>query len=147
MISKRRRAPNASEKIAAALLQIKRGDNWLIPEPLRSSGDARAICAAVQWDHGTPHAIGGGTDPSNMRPMTPRDHAEKTKRDVAAIAKGKRLAKAQAEFRARLLGKTAGSETGTGVNEGSPRPSPMRSQGFRGWLNFKGQPVFKRERT
>lgn len=139
-----RRAPNASEKIAAALLQIKRGDgSWLIPEPLRSSGDTKAICSAVQWDHGVPHAIGGGTDPGNMRPMTPQDHAQKTKRDVASIAKGKRLAKAQEEFRARLLGKTAGSETEPSGSEGS-RSAPMKSRGFKGWRKFNGDVVWKR---
>jgi hypothetical protein len=105
-MTKKRRAPNKDERIAASLLMIKKGEDWLIPEPIRSSGDTKKILAYVQWDHGVPDALGGGTGAGNIRPMTVADHAIKTKRDVKEIAKAKRLAKSHAEFRRKILAKS-----------------------------------------
>jgi hypothetical protein len=100
---RKRRAPNKTERLAAALLHLKHGDGtWLIPEPLRSSGDASKICAAVQWDHRHPHAQGGTNDPQNLQPLDTGSHAYKTKRDVSKIARDKRIVK-QAEFRRQVL--------------------------------------------
>ncbi len=46
-----RKKPSRDAREAACLLKIKKGDDWLIPEPLRSSGDARAIVAWAQRHH------------------------------------------------------------------------------------------------
>jgi hypothetical protein len=62
----KRRALSKTERLAAALLQIKRGSEWLIPEPLRSSGDAAAICKHVEWDHKFIKAWGGDESPQNI---------------------------------------------------------------------------------
>lgn len=99
---------NKTERLAAALLMIKRGDEWLIPEPLRSSGEAEAICKSVEWDHHHPHAQGGTNDPQNMRPMTKDDHAAKTRRDVSKIARDKRLTKKHEEARRKMLARETG---------------------------------------
>jgi hypothetical protein len=107
----KRRALNKTERLAAALLEIRRGDEWLIPEPIRSSGDAAAICACVQWDHRHPHAQGGTNDPQNMQPLLKDEHQAKTKRDVAKIARDKRLTKKHEEARRQMLAKETGELT------------------------------------
>jgi hypothetical protein len=104
----KRRAPNKTEKIAALLLTIKRGDGWLIPEPLRSSGDAKAICAHCQWDHLHPHSLGGDTSPQNMDPKDKLEHKGKTRRDMMKIAKAKRIEKQFEENRRRMLARDEG---------------------------------------
>jgi hypothetical protein len=102
----RKRAPSQTEKTAAALLQIKRGDEWLIPEPLRSSGDAKAICAHVQWDHKFLHAFGGDTAPQNIQPLSKLEHKGKTRRDRMLVTKAKRIEKKHEEFQRQLLAPT-----------------------------------------
>jgi hypothetical protein len=107
-----RRAPNKDERIAAALLHIKRGDEWLIPEPLRSSGDAKAICQHVEWHHNVHHAMGGTTAPQNMIPLSKEAHAVQTRKvDIPRIAKMKRIMKKEEEFRAKMLVKVGQGET------------------------------------
>ena len=91
----RKRPPNMTEKLAAALLQIKCGEDlhWLIPEPLRSAGTAQEICQSVEWDHWPrPRWIGGGNEPQNLDPLPVREHREKSKLDTAKAAKTKRVA-------------------------------------------------------
>jgi hypothetical protein len=84
----------------------------LIPEPLSSIGTAKAICAAVQWDHSTPVAVLIALGPAiynrpqNLTPMLLEAHLEKTRADVKRIYKGRRLEKKQAkhlEARAIIL--------------------------------------------
>jgi hypothetical protein len=137
-----RRAPNKTERLAAALLQIKRGENWLIPEPIRSSGDAKAICACVEWDHGKAFKLGGDTSPQNMNPLPPAEHAQKTKTDVKNIAKVKRLSRKQEEFRAMLLAKTTGEQVR--VRKKSKPMAGSIASGWkktfnRGWVRRDGQ--------
>jgi hypothetical protein len=111
----RRRAPNASEKIAACLLMLKDGGEWLIHEPLRSMGTADMICAAVEWHHSFQHALGGDTRPQNITPMLKAAHAAYTNGkphlkdgDKSIIAKSKRITHEQEEFRARMMAKQTG---------------------------------------
>lgn len=87
----KRRAPNKTEKLAAVLLMLKRGEEWLVPEPIRSKGTAKQICATVHWDHLTPHAFTQDNRPQNLDPKSPAEHSVKTKPDVKAIAKSKRI--------------------------------------------------------
>lgn len=130
----RRRAPNASEKIAAALLKIKigvEGGRWLIPEPLRSEGTAREINASVQWDHIRRHAEDGDTRPQNIDPLPIADHRAKTvgkRGDIAEVAKGKRYGKIEAEHQARLTAKYWGAEV-RGETKTAPK-AKIRSRGF-----------------
>lgn len=107
MTDKRRRRPNCSEKQAAALLTIKRGDDWLIPEPLRSKGSAAEICAYVEWDHLHAWALGGDNSPQNLKPhpKNSEEHKRKTHgvkhgfagSDRHKVNKGKRLREKYAE--------------------------------------------------
>lgn len=106
----RRRAPNLTEKTAACLLMLKRGEDWLIPEPIRSTGTAEEICKAVEWDHAFLHALGGDTRPQNITPLRKADHKEKSRKDNGIAAKSKRLTKKEEEFRARLLAKASGDK-------------------------------------
>jgi 5-methylcytosine-specific restriction endonuclease McrA len=43
-------------------------------------------------EHVVPHALGGSDDPENVRPCCVPCHRAKTRNDVTAIAKGKRVA-------------------------------------------------------
>lgn len=104
----KRRRPNRTEIAAAALLQVKRGDDWLIPEPLRSTGTAAQIVAHVDWDHKHPHASGGDTCPQNIQPLDELEHKAKTRRDVSTIARNKRLTKKHEEARRQMLAKDTG---------------------------------------
>jgi len=105
MKSKRGRAPNLTEKAAACLLMIKRGDgSWLIPEPLRSEGTAKEIVSSVEWDHRHPDKLGGTTDPQNLQPLDPKlEHKFKTRRDRKNIAKAKQAEKKHEEARRKML--------------------------------------------
>jgi hypothetical protein len=104
---KRRRQPNLTEKLAAALLRLAEGGRPLIPEPLRSEGTAQQICAAVQFDHDPiPYANGGTTAPQNLTPRSIAGHQAKTaKVDIPRMSKGKRLSEKQQAFGRKLLAK------------------------------------------
>lgn len=101
----KRKSPNLTIKLASALLRIKRGDGWLIPEPHRSLGTAEEICALVQWDHVVLHAHGGPLTPQNLDPMLTADHREKSRSDTSKAAKSKRISAKHEAFRARMLAK------------------------------------------
>lgn len=127
---KPRRMPNKTERLAAALLAIRRGDSWLIPEPLRSSGDAKAICAHVTPDHTVPWTWTHDNSPQNIVFHNKEDHLEKTtKRDIPAIAKVNRALKRreltpeEQEARRALL-KIEGREE-------HPKKKPKRKWGSR----------------
>lgn len=108
----KRRAPNMTERLAATLLLIKRGDDWLIPEPLRSSGTAKEIVSSVEWDHKHPDKLGGTTDPQNIQPLDPElEHKFKTRRDRKNIAKAKRVERKFEEARRKMLAKETGELT------------------------------------
>ena len=88
------RIPNKTERLAAVLLMLKRGEEWLIPEPTRSEGTAKEICAAVEWHHTTPFAIVRETRPQALTPLRPQDHSEETRKVTRpAVDKVKRSLK------------------------------------------------------
>lgn len=124
-----RKPPNMTEKLASALLHIRRGvegDDWLIKGDLREAS-AKEICAAVQWDHVRRWAEGGTNVPQNIQPLLPPEHREKSNKDNTEIAKGKRFGAAHAEFQRRLLAK----------QEGDPLPKPERSK--KGYLKIQSR--------
>lgn len=122
----KRRRPTRDEREAAALLAIKRGDAWLIPEPLRSQGTAADICAAVDLHHWRDyHALGGTNEPQNLEPMLREDHRiETATKTIPQIAKTKRIRKKEEEFRRKILAKS-------GLEPESPDPAkkPKRPWG------------------
>lgn len=123
-MSKRRRRPNKTERTAAALLAIRRGDAWLIPEPLRSTGSAEQIVASVDWHHNVPHAIGGTTAPQNLVPLPPAEHdIETAGRTIPTIARAKRIEAKWVAFCAKMAGK-AGQRTSAPAASRSRAPMP-----------------------
>ena len=101
------RPPSLAEKLASVLLLLKVGDEWLIPEPIRSKGNAKEILKCCQWDHYPIRRVDGGTnDPRNIRPLPDHVHAAKTaKKDLPEIAKGKRIRRSVEKTRAIILAK------------------------------------------
>jgi hypothetical protein len=75
-----RRRPNLTERLAAVLLLIKRGEDWLVPEPIRSAGTAAEIVTSVEWHHDVPFAVRPHNDPRLLTPMAPAEHRDKPKR-------------------------------------------------------------------
>lgn len=134
----KRRKPNADEKVACALLHIKRGNVWLIPEPLRSKGTAKEIASYVQWDHLFQHAMGGSMKPQNLQPLPRAEHKEKTaKIDIPMIAKGKRLAKAQIAHKAVMDAKIGRGEMPTYTPRKSRAMAGSRTSNYK--RKFNGQ--------
>ncbi len=102
----KRKSPNLTTKLAAALLRIKKDDGgFLIPEPYRSSGTAESICALVDFDHAVLHAHGGPCTAQNLYPMLRAEHREKSRSDTSKAAKSKRISATHEAFRARMLAK------------------------------------------
>jgi hypothetical protein len=106
---KKRKKPNMCEKLASALLHIRKGtgDDWLVKGELRNAS-AKEICAAHDWDHIRRWAEGGSNAPQNLQPLLREDHREKSKKDNTEIAKGKRVAKKEARHQSALLQKMFG---------------------------------------
>lgn len=102
----RRRCFNTTERLAAAYLAL-----GLVPEPLASCGDAKAICRHVEADHNVLHCLDGDTRPQNCNLLPRPVHAEKSRRDTTIAAKVKRIADDFAEHRRKLLAKTDGLQS------------------------------------
>lgn len=141
-----RRQPNTTEKLAT-MVALHLG---LDRDRLKAMS-AEQVCGLVQWDH-YPVAFNTGRDlgwpataihhPSNLQPLGAAEHGEKTRtHDTPASAKGKRLSKAHAEFRRKILAKSGG--------EGEPAREPQRARlagrRFAGWRKFNGTPVRARD--
>src|SRR5262245_4877793 len=122
----KRRKPTKAERYAAVVLMLKRGDG----RPIVTMDEARKLSTEeiitlferrVQWDHATPHAIGGSYHPTNMQPLAIDDHKAKTKADVKRIAKGKRLQRQQKAHREAMAGKLIRVDvTGALADEAGP---------------------------
>jgi hypothetical protein len=125
-----RKKPNMHEKLASALLHIRRGvegDDWLIKGELRSAS-AKEICSSIDWDHVRRWAEGGSNDPQNLQPLERAEHREKSRKDTTEVAKGKRFGKAHAEFQRKMLAKVFGE---TDVETDKPkRKAKIQSRGF-----------------
>lgn len=91
-------------------------------------GGACVECGSsdVQLEHELPDWLGGAPSVENLRLLCVACHKVKTRRDVKIIAKAKR----QRRYH----------ETGRSRARKGP---PMRSRGFQGWRNFKGEIVRK----
>ena len=122
------------ERHAAAILMITRGNGTPIVSREEAKGmTAREIIdafhARTNVEHIVPHALTANNHPSNIQYLTPDEHAPKTKRDVTEIAKTKRVAKKQAEFRRKLLAKS-GSDFDVEVSTTRPK-AKIKSRGFQ----------------
>jgi hypothetical protein len=98
-------------KCAAALLALKGDDGHpLIPWEHAQAMTAHQIISLFQFDHYPIRAEAGGPAlPWNLVPRLIRAHRRKTaKVDQPEVAKIRRIAKAEQEFRARMLAKANG---------------------------------------
>jgi hypothetical protein len=78
----------------------------------RRKAKAEAVLALFHFDHVIFHAHGGADKWWNLDPKLVAEHREKTaKIDVPAIAKGKRITRANEEFFRRLLAKSEGPQS------------------------------------
>jgi hypothetical protein len=100
----RRKQPTLTERLAATLLEMKYADGRpVIDREAAKRMTAKEICAKFEFDHGVHVAIGGNNHPTNLTPRLPPEHAEKTNKiDKPQIAKTKRVAAEQEEFRRRM---------------------------------------------
>ena len=129
----KRRLFSQGDLLAAAYIRL-----GLIPEPLASTGTAKQIVAYIQGDHNLPFALGGETVPQNCNLLSAEDHAAKTARDIAIIAKVKRIADAHAAFRRKVIAK------GDGLQCKAPAKTrkgnrPMPCGRHSGWRKPLGQ--------
>jgi hypothetical protein len=134
----RHRPPTYPEKLASVLLMLRIGDEWLIPEPVRSTGTAKQILSCTQWDHYPIRRCDGGTnDPRNLRPLSVAAHAQKTATvDIPAIAKGKRIRRSVAETRAIILAKVGQLADAEVERRKSRKPLPCgRASGWKKPIN------------
>lgn len=98
-MSRKREYISLKTKLAAAI-----GALFLTYEERTKLSEDQVLSLCV-WDHDPiPHAHDGSDSHENLTPRLIADHRAKTaKQDVPAIAKGRRVAKAEEAFRARLL--------------------------------------------
>jgi len=134
-----------TEKLASVLLELQhlRGDP--IDRGHAKLMTAAEICSLFQFDHAAGYACDGKDNhPTGLTPLLIAEHRKKTATsDVPAIAKGKRLSAAHAEFRERMLAKA-----GNGAEESSKKKSKkdktaccLRSRGFE---KGKSRPIQSR---
>lgn len=130
-----RKRPTLTEKLASALCQMVRFDEAGRAVPVISHEEAKRLspCQIIgrfDFDHAVvPHAEGGGNDPWNLVPRLRAEHREKTaKVDVPRIAKNKRLRAAQAAFAEAMEAKAGRAETpATKPLRGRPMPGSKAS--------------------
>jgi hypothetical protein len=97
LMKAKRKQPSKGEMLAACLMQLVDGAGkpMVDREAIRAIPDikdaVRAVLAQFQCDHGVFVAIGGDNHPCNLTMRLTAEHAAKTKKDVKAIAKTKRL--------------------------------------------------------
>lgn len=134
-MARRRGYVSLKTKLAAALCQMMHEVDGKL-ELIITHAEARElsedqILSLFQWDHSvTPHAEDGEDCHWNLEPKLIVPHRIKTKTvDVPGIAKRKRVAKAEAEFRARLL--TPRDQRPPKKSRWGSRPFPKRKKNDR----------------
>lgn len=86
-----RRGMTAARKLAACLAHMTHPETGEPLVPGAGHMTEAEIIAYVQFDHERPLAMGGRDHAANIRPLPIVDHAEKTKADMKAIAKARRI--------------------------------------------------------
>lgn len=124
-MTRKRKPPNMSEKLASALLHIRRGtgEDWLVKGDLRKAS-AKEICAAMDWDHIRRWAEGGSNSPQNLQPLPRAEHREKSRKDTTEVAKGKRFGKKHAEHRDKMIVKVFGNDEPEAGSHWPLKPRP-----------------------
>lgn len=128
--SAKRKHISLRTKLAAALCHMLRPDDngqlvLVIPYEQAKRMTEDEVLAVFDFDHWpVPKAMGGEDAHYNLTPRPRSEHREKTaKMDIPAIAKGRRITKAQEDFRKLALERPCGQKR-------SPRGT-LKSAGFR----------------
>lgn len=135
----KRKAPSLREKLAAAyckvVVPLDDGTFVRFFHPLAAQRlSAEEIIERFErwhhWDHHIPLATGGAHHPANLQPLTRHYHQKiKTPKDLADIAKGRRISAAQEEMRRILLAKAGREEKPKPKKKARPMPGTKAS----GW--------------
>lgn len=106
----KRKAPTMAEKLDAALLALMEAKGIDYDREAVKGLPAGAVAAWFEVDHfPIAVAMGGSNHPTNLVHRLKAEHRLKTSLvDIPAIAKSKRITKAEEEFRARMLAKIRG---------------------------------------
>lgn len=147
----KRKAVNRTERFAAVILGLKRGDGSpIIDREAAKTMTAKEIVerfeALTQDDHVVHVAIDGDNHPTNLTIMPTAEHGEKTAtRDIPQIAKTRRLSKAHEAFRAAMLAKH-GQEVAETVTVPKSRwgRRPMPGSKESGWKKPMQGPARRR---
>jgi hypothetical protein len=124
-----RKAPNMTEKLASALLEMQRLRGDPIPREHAKQMHAEQICSLFQFDHDAGFVChGAGNHPTEMTPKLRLEHKEKTRKDQGIIAKCEVISAEHEAFRARMLAKITGTDA-EGI-EKAARRATLRSAGF-----------------
>lgn len=127
-------------KIACVLLELWHARGHGIPFRDAQKMTVAEILARVQWDHGVWHSIGGSIHPTNLTPRLLADHKRKTdKVDIPAIAKGKRVARKQAQHLTRMTEKLMAVDVRGGMDGGEPRKPYKRAWPKRTFAQQRGR--------
>jgi hypothetical protein len=126
-----------AEKLASTLLELQRLRGDPIDREHAKLMSAAQVNSLFHFDHAAGYACDGKDNhPTGLTPLLIADHREKTAtRDIPAIAKGKRLNVAHAEFRAKMLVKS-GSDPQEASKSKSKKSKfqnvrrPIQSRGF-----------------
>lgn len=131
-MSRPRKHETLTDNIAVLILQhCKRGDGTPLVcrrEAREKGWTGKQIIekwrAQVIRQHGGAHATGGTCEPYNLWFETREVDAVETPKDISRIAKGRRLERRQAEFRAMVLSK---------AGQAAEPPLPARKKHKRKW--------------
>lgn len=126
------RAPNMTEKLAAALLALRDDSGErLIPHSDAKLMSASQIISLFHFDHyPIRRADGGSCHPSNLTPRPIIEHREKTAtKDQPEMAKDRAIARSQEEFRRRVLERPCGQKRQPTGN--FPKGRKLQSRGFQ----------------
>lgn len=125
-------------QLAAALSELMHLRGQGIPFDVLKSMSAAQYLSLFHLDHTTPHVWTKNDHFSNLSFLYIREHREKTKSDVKAIAKVRRGAKKQEEFRAMCLRK-AGQVDSAPLPERKPFRKRWPSRPFPGAKSAKAR--------
>jgi hypothetical protein len=122
-MSKRKAIP-LGVQLAAALaeLSVYRGSPFAFRD--MQAMTEKQFRSLFEVDHATLVANGGSDHFTNVTHRLIRDHRQKTKKDVAAVAKGKRLARKQGQHLTRMAEKLMSVNVTGGMGGGEPPEKP-----------------------
>jgi hypothetical protein len=132
-----RKSPTMAEKLASVLLELQRLRGDPIDREHAKLMSAAQVNSLFHFDHAAGYACDGKDNhPTGLTPLLIAEHREKTaKKDIPAIAKGKRVSAKHEKFRDKMLAKS-GSDPQQSSKSKSKKSKfqnvhrPIQSRGF-----------------